>query len=462
MLYHVGMEPNDLAYLAGQIAQGNVILFTGAGFSLGAQAEDGQSIPSAGQLLQELWPLVYGETEYDGSTLADVYGAAERQHRNATRELLSRRLKVSRENLPQEYRIWLSFPWYRIYTVNIDNLEDVVQVEYDLPRKVRSVSALREPPPPPTSDLVVVHLNGTVDDLSNVTFSTRNFAERQAYPDLWYPALVRELAAHPLLFVGSTLDEPPLWHYIEARPQRAQGARELRPRSFLVAPELSLGRQSLLGEFNIRFLAGTQEKFCIETLSQLADAAKEGIERLRTASIAGIEPALLSATELSAAALMDAPELLTGRAPRWADVTSGFAIERAFDRDTLVTIGSDSVRLVLLTGTAGSGKTLSAMRIAMALAAERRPAYVYNEDFTGNIHAIRDAANNMDAGVVVVDNPARFGRSMVDFLTSRRGLTRSCRDRDNEDDASRQGSNDEAEGSRCRRVRGTAAHRYRH
>ena len=412
------MEPNDLAYLAGQIAQGNVILFTGAGFSLCAQAEDGHSIPSAGQLLQELWPLVYGDTDYDGSTLADVYGAAERQHGNATRELLARRLKVSRENLPDEYRIWLSFPWYRIYTVNVDNLEDIVQVDHDLPRKIRSVSALSEPPPPPTTDLIVVHLNGTVDDLPNVTFSSRNYAERQARPDLWYPALVRELTAHPVLFVGSTLDEPSLWQYIEARPPRARGTRELRPKSFLVAPKLSLGRQSLLGEFNIRFLEGTQEAFCAETLSQLADAAKQGVEYLRAASAAGIEPALLSATELSAAPLEDAPELLTGRAPRWADVASGFAIERAFDRETLVAIGQDNVRLVLLTGTAGCGKTLSAMRIAMAIAAGHRPAYVYNEDFTGNIHAIRDAANDVDAGVVIIDNPHRFGRSMVDFLTA--------------------------------------------
>src|ERR1035441_557683 len=126
--YDHAMDPNDIAYLAGQIEQGNVILFTGAGFSLGAHAEDGQSIPSAGQLLRELWPLVYGGANYDGSTLADVYGAAARLHGNATRELLSRRLKVSRENLPDPYRLSLSFPWHRIHAVNIDNLEDVVQV----------------------------------------------------------------------------------------------------------------------------------------------------------------------------------------------------------------------------------------------------------------------------------------------------------------------------------------------
>ena len=152
--------------------------------------------------------------------------------------------------LPEEYRIWFSFPWYRVYTLNVDNLADVVQTKYELPRRIKSISALTDSPPASTPDLVVVHLNGKVSDFPNLTFSPRNYAERQAFADLWYPTLVRELATYAVLYVGSTLDEPPLWQYVEARPPRARSATELRPKSFLVTKSLPLGRQSLLGEFN--------------------------------------------------------------------------------------------------------------------------------------------------------------------------------------------------------------------
>lgn len=412
------MDPSDLNYLAGQIGQGDVILFTGAGFSLRATAEDGQPLPTATELLHDLWPLIYGNESYDSSTLSDVYAAAQRLQGNATKALLSRRLKVSRESLPEEYRIWFSFPWYRVYTVNVDNLPEIVGVEYELPRSIRSLSALTEPPPPPTSpaQLLVVHLNGTVDDLPNVTFSTRNYAERLSSPDLWYPTLARELTSHPVLFVGSTLDEPSLWQYIEARSSRSRGERELRPKSFLVTPNLPRGRQSLLGEFNIRLEPDTQEHFCAKTLTKLADAASEGIERLRSADHSTVPP-LLALTDLSGRHLDDAAELLAGREPRWADITDGYAIERDFDRSTLASI-EEGLRLVVLTGTAGVGKTLSAMRLGLAVSADNNPGYVFNPDFTRGIRAIRDAATAGNAGVVVIDDPTRFGRGMVELLTA--------------------------------------------
>ena len=60
------VDANELAYFSDQVAAGKVILVTGAGFSLQAQAEDGQKVPSATQLLHELWPIVYGSAGYDG------------------------------------------------------------------------------------------------------------------------------------------------------------------------------------------------------------------------------------------------------------------------------------------------------------------------------------------------------------------------------------------------------------
>ena len=413
------VDANEFAYFSDQVAAGKVILFTGAGFSLQAQAENGQNVPTASQLLHELWPIVYGSAEYDESTLADVFGAAQQRHIAATRDLVNRRLRVSRENLPEEYRVWFSLPWYRVYTLNVDNLADVVQTEFELPRRIKSLSALTDPPPASTPDLAVVHLNGKVSDFPNITFSQRNYAERQAFADLWYPTLVRELATYAVLYIGSTLDEPPLWQYVEARPPRARGVTELRPKSFLVTKALPLGRQSLLGEFNIRYEEGTQEEFCAETLSQLSDAATRGHSALKRAYQAETSaPPFLSISDLASSPLRDAPELLFGREPCWPDITEGYAVERDFDRELLERVQSEDLRLVMLTGTAGSGKALTAMRLALALVAAGAAGYVYNSDFAGGIRTVRDAANNAEAKVVLITNANRFGDAMSDLLTA--------------------------------------------
>ncbi len=121
-------------------------------------------------------------------------------------------------------------------------------------------------------------------------------------------------------------------------------------------------------------------------------------------------------SDLASASLQDAAELLAGREPRWPDVTEGFAVEREFDRTTLATIKEKGLRLVVITGTAGAGKTLSAMRIALALSAEGTPGYVYNSDFAGGIRPIRDAAKAVKAGVVLIDASDRFGGAMADLL----------------------------------------------
>ena len=48
------IEDSDLARLRAQISRGEVILFTGAEFSLGAKDRSGKQIPSAGDLKREL------------------------------------------------------------------------------------------------------------------------------------------------------------------------------------------------------------------------------------------------------------------------------------------------------------------------------------------------------------------------------------------------------------------------
>src|SRR5206468_142681 len=130
--------------------------------------------------------------------------------------------------------------------------------------------------------LEVVHLNGTLDDLpDNVTFSPTQYAERLSRPDPWYVTFVANLLSHAVVFMGTTLEESPLWQHIEMRKMRGgRRMQELRPRSYLVIPNLDPAKEALLTEFNIMWVPATVEQFAAEILLELHAASADGLAYL--------------------------------------------------------------------------------------------------------------------------------------------------------------------------------------
>ena len=117
----------------------------------------------------------------------------------------------------------------------------------------------------------------------------------------------------------------------------------------------------------------------------------------------------LSISDLASAPLRDAAELLFGREPRWPDITEGYAVEREFDRELLARIQDEDLRLIVVTGTAGSGKTLTAMRLLWPAYRCGSSRLRLQQRLHNGIRAVRDAASNAEAKVVLIDNADRFG-----------------------------------------------------
>ena len=211
------------------------------------------------------------------------------------RELLT----VDPSELDDGYRFWFSFPWYRIYTVNIDNLKKAAERAFELPRPLQVLSALGDAVPPPESErLQVIHLNGTLDDLPDVTFSTRQYGQRLANTDLWYASLAIDIQTHPVLYVGTSLNEPPLWMYIEARGAK-RTEREMRPGSFLVTPVLSRAKDAALSTYNVSWVKATVADFAGEVLAKLADEASDGLSAIeRRSKVAAAGPAVLRVADV--------------------------------------------------------------------------------------------------------------------------------------------------------------------
>jgi hypothetical protein len=417
----VTIDTGIVARLRRQLSRGEIVLFTGAGFSLSAISRSGKPIPSANTLKEELWRLAFPSTKIDEqSQLGDVFELACSRASNATRQLLTDLLAVDAQKSPLRFKSWFSLPWYRHYTLNIDDLDEAVAAYYNLPRTLHAISAtvdafVQYP------DLLSIHLNGRLCDYPNVTFSIRQYGQRANQPDVWYQTLVADLLNHPVVFIGTVLDEPGLWQYIELRRQRSGAEVEMRPASYLVSPSLPAARAALLKNFNINWITATEEEFFKAVLEDTAAEAAMGHAELKQR----YQATPLSSKLNPVAELREQPPpddlslFLIGRTPTWADVQKGFAVERWFESGLLADARSSNYEIILLTGTAASGKSTTAMRLALALEADGRKTYVLDTaEGSWNVGATISAVDRISPDVLYIDDVDVFGNATARLLKS--------------------------------------------
>jgi len=371
------IEPSDLARLRSQASRAELILFTGAGFSLGARDRARRPLLSSPELKRELWNLSYPDDEFDPNcSLGDVYGAALRNKRTELSRLLDERFTVDTNSLPEYYKILFNFPWFRCYTLNVDDLESAVARRFSIERAPSSISARegdRAGFPYSPEGLEVVHLNGLVPAAPEaLSFSETQYAERIGNQEPWYSRCVVDITSRPVIFIGTVLNEPLLWHHMELRRRRENLGRDLRPTSILVARELSRPRRDILRDLRINWVEGTTEEFANQVLGALEIEGHAGRELVRRRVDARASDYIPYVSQLMAESPAMRTEYLLGDEPQWADITSGRAIERVHDDALLaeaerVLNGERPSTAIAITGTAGTGKSTALMSLAVKL-----------------------------------------------------------------------------------------------
>ncbi len=104
-----------LKYLGERMRRADTILFTGAGFSRGAQNRLGEVMPVGNQLTRPLWELSYPNESYDPDCkLPDIYSVAKSRNPRGLNELLLQHLSVDAASLPTYYAQLFSLPWYTL------------------------------------------------------------------------------------------------------------------------------------------------------------------------------------------------------------------------------------------------------------------------------------------------------------------------------------------------------------
>jgi hypothetical protein len=197
--------------------------------------------------------------------------------------------------------------------------------------------------------------------------------------------------------------------------------QELRPRSYLVTPKLEMARRALLSEFNVLWVPMGAAEFAASVLSELGDSAAEGLRVLGRShdTVPEIAPSVPEVSDL-AQNPMQGSEFLTGSEPIWADIQSGRAAERDNDEEIYATIKErfkeDPKGLVILTGTAGSGKSTALMRAALRLTAEGTRVAWWGRDTDLSPYDIR-AAMRLDGApsVLAMDDADLFGGELANL-----------------------------------------------
>ncbi|MCW2846025.1 MAG: hypothetical protein JWN22_3941 [Nocardioides sp.] len=346
------------------------------------------------------------------SSVGDLYEVAVARAKRSVQDLFERELRVDPASTPKRFDKWFALPWKRHYTLNVDDLDEVVNSRTHLARPITSISAQGRAVIQ-TSNLLSVHLNGRLRDFPDITFSARQYARRAGAPDPWYDLLTSDLLSSPVLFIGTVLDEPGLWLHIELRATRHQGDVELRPPSYLVSPSLPQARAALLKRFNVDWIEATESEFFGEVLSSASAEAEQGtiaIQRMH-------HPAAASRTlrsldhEVTLGQDGDLKLYLKGRDPRWADVNEdGYAVVREFEKELGVKAASGKHGLILLTGTAATGKTTTGMRLALGMHAQGRRAYTFDTvTGTTSADAVLRQARNLRPQVLFIDDADVFG-----------------------------------------------------
>ncbi len=195
----------------------------------------------------------------------------------------------------------------------------------------------------------------------------------------------------------------------------------MRPRSYLVTPELPRDRQALLASYNIEWVQATGDEFADEVLARLDQESGRGHRARRLTNLPPGVVSLPKVAELASLPIAPGSEYLMGSRPEWADITEGRAAERAFEApiDTANLTG-----VLVVTGTAGAGTSTVLKRMALRATADGRDTrWIEANHGFGARDLSRHLRDHDDPLVIVADDADTFGpplRELVDDVLEHR------------------------------------------
>lgn len=387
---------------------GRLMLLLGAGASHGSRDSNDDEMPMGDDLAKELAALM--GWDYAGEALGTVYSAINAIDSARLHTFLRARLTNTKPS--PELETIASFPWARIFTLNIDDCTEIAL------RKARGqvvqIFARNSPleeVDPILKSVQLVKLNGSADRPEDgFIFSPQEYGEGSNRLPVWYRELGQNHSNYTFVFVGSKLNEPLFQH---ALAEMRSIAKRAPLRGYVITPSASEIDKHHLGSLNLVHVPGTLKDFADwlareipkrPTGWDIATAKRPELRNINRALTDMQKRALNSITLVSADGLPRPKsdhtlgairEFFKGYKPRWTDILDGVPAELAFVKDfsKLVEEGHERKKCIALVGPAGSGKSTALMMAALHV----------SQISTMPVYFLREAVSDLEEVVVALE-----------------------------------------------------------
>lgn len=431
----------DETYLKRVIGRNEAVLFLGSGFSRDVKNTIGEDFPTGKDLCEKIWKMLAYPGPYDQTPLPEMFRAfsASSLKKEIKIEFLNKYLLSS--DIPDIYNALVIPYWYKIYTVNID---DVIEKIYRRNSKnFQELVYLRDEYKERDQSLEVtniIYLHGKLPcDPKEIIFSTQDYASASLKTQPLYSQFVYEYATLPTIFVGTELNEPLFERYIESR-QGKGGYAERRPKSFLITPTISPAKKEILrSQYNIHHIEGTTTDFLnwIQSIADDLPPKNEILKRTFPNLIDILEYANLSnipkksVYEFSQAFKRVPKEygirkersgFLLGANPSWNDIFQDLDIPRTIGTVLKNKISAKLLKkeklakqeVVILSGSAGAGKSTIVKRLGLGLSQTGITVFISDSEFIPRIDRLTDVLNAINDRVVLIFDNAK---NIVPFIS---------------------------------------------
>lgn len=389
-------------HIKNALLNGRLVLLLGAGASVGCKNSLGEGPPLGWDLAKILSEEVGNELEEDDD-LSDVYAVAKNNLGLQVQDIFEKYYKHCTPS--GEYRILAKYPFFRIYTLNIDDGLDRACYAADGKKfNIRRRNDHISDPDQFYQTLDLIKLNGDVNNPSDgYIFSSQEYAEGSANEPLWYGELARDYHRYTFIFVGTKLKEKLFNHQVEKYKAKT-GSGDLK--SYILIPSLSKNKEDAFKASNIHHLEGTLKDFT-DWLESEFDTPPTGGDIVRNThpelTLASVEsdPSRISLfsglipVNRSSLALMERREsksqireFYKGFKASWFDVMDEvpaflYEVKKYFESN-LKDGAPKALDLHLLFGSAGSGKSTALKQLALKLADEGERNVYFIEEHKDN------------------------------------------------------------------------------
>lgn len=436
------MNPHSLLHLERAIANGNAILFLGAGASAGSLNSHGEPLLSTKQLAKIL--ATESGFNYTNESLYVVYAAAKHVLGTNLLRILERHFRHCRPS--DEYMALARFPWMRVYTTNIDDAFERALEGSEVPNPQRVRIQTRKSQfvdhDQTYSQLDLVKLHGSIDRLhEGVIFSSTEYAIEAANPSPWYSQIGYDYQNYSFIIVGSSLKEPLFYQQVQYAREKV---RDTSPQSYLVLPCLSELQRTAFANTRILhvewtltdFVRWLQEQFPAgldftdvaannnPSIRKLMTGKHEDLARRAKAlsDVLQVQPTEMRSTDLQPGRIRN---FYRGFKPTWSDIADGIPADTDDIKNLVEKIQdalSSKVQCVVVYGPAGSGKSTACRLAAFQLVRTSAIACYFtpgtNEHLISALEEL-DAANE-ERYIVICDRLEPSVASIVDSLQKKK------------------------------------------